>query len=73
LEQIVLIGYSLGGQIAYRTAQELAGSLFVDKLVTIGAPYLAYNGLRNIGELWELWGEYDLTGIPGNGLSYGQS
>jgi hypothetical protein len=72
LDQLSFIGYSLGGQIAYSTAQAMTGIHPVDKLVTMGAAYHAYNGLNNIGELWELWGETDLTGdinrVPGKNV-----
>ena len=61
--QITFLTYSGGGQIAYTTAQKLEGSLQIDKLVTLGSPYSAYKGVSNIGQLWELWGEYDLHGL----------
>jgi RHS repeat-associated protein len=67
---ITFLGYSGGGQIAYSTAQDLKGRLFVDNLVLMGAAYLAYNGVSNIGHIWELWGEYDLYG---NDLMWGGS
>jgi RHS repeat-associated protein len=64
---ITFLSYSTGGQIAYSTAQELAGDLHIDKLVNIASPYRAYNGGSNIGALWEIWGESDFS-ILGNPL-----
>ena|GEM_PF-4597788 len=60
--KVVFMAYSAGGQIAYTTAQKLKGKLFIDKMILIGSPYHAYKGTTNIGELWEIWGEYDLGG-----------
>ena len=56
---ITFIGYSGGGQMAYSTAQELTGRMFVDNLVLLGAPFRAYNRLGNIGYIWDLVGQND--------------
>ena len=64
--QVTFIGYSGGGQMAYSTAQKLTGRVFVDNLVMFGAPFLASNGITNIGHLWDLKGEAD-TSIMGKG------
>ena len=57
--KVTLIGYSGGSQIAYSTAQELSGRLFIDNLVEIAPTYKAYKQMANIGSLWELVGEND--------------
>jgi RHS repeat-associated protein len=56
---ITFIGYSGGGQMAYSIAQKLAGRMFVDNLVLLGAAFRARNGLGNIGHIWDLVGEHD--------------
>jgi RHS repeat-associated protein len=62
---VTFVGYSGGGQMAYSTAQKLRGRVFVDNLVMFGAPFRAYNGMSNIGRLWNLRGEQDtfLSGL----------
>lgn len=64
--QITFIGFSGGGQMAYSTAQKLEGRVFVDNLVLFGAPFRAYNGVANIGHIWDMKGEGD-TSISGKG------
>lgn len=54
------LGYSGGGQIAYTTAQKLSGRLFVDNLIMVGPTWQAYNGVNNIGHIWEIWAKGDL-------------
>jgi hypothetical protein len=56
---VTFVAYSGGGQMAYATAQKLKGRVFVDNLVMFGASFLAYNGMSNIGRLWDFVGEQD--------------
>jgi hypothetical protein len=49
---IMFIGYSGGGQMAYSTSQKLKGILTVDNLVMFGASFRAHDGIGNIGHIW---------------------
>jgi len=57
--KISFIGYSGGSQVAYNTAQQLTGKMFIQNFVAFGPIYRAYNQLNNIGHIWELVGQND--------------
>jgi len=56
---VMFIGYSGGGQMAYSTAQSLSGRIFVDNVVTFGSPIRTRSGIGNIGHLWSFFSDDD--------------
>ncbi|MCG2785187.1 MAG: hypothetical protein L6461_08795 [Anaerolineae bacterium] len=56
---VMFIGYSGGGQMAYSTAQSLSGRIFVNNVVTFGSPIRTHSGIGNIGHLWSFFSDDD--------------